>query len=161
MDYSLPGSSVHGIFQARVLERVVDKPRQRIKKQRHHFADKGPYSQGCGLFTSHVCMWKLDYKEGRASKNLCFQTVMLEKNLENPLDSKEIKPVNLKGNLHWILFGRTVAEAKVPILWPPDGNSWLIRKDANAGKDWRQEEKRVTEDEMVGWHHWFKGDELG
>ena len=96
-------------------------------------------------------MWELDHKEGWAPKNLCFQTVMLEKTLESPLDSKQIKPANPKGNQAWIYIGRTDAEA--PILWPPDARSQLIRKDLDAGKDWRQEEKGITEDEMVWWHH--------
>ena len=92
-------------------------------------------------------------------KNWWFQVVVLEKTLESPLSSKEIKPVNLKGNQRWIHIGRTDAEAEAPILWPPDANSQFIGKDHDAGKDWRQ--KRVTEDEMVGWHHWFNGHELG
>ena len=106
-------------------------------------------------------MWELDHKEGRAPKNWCFRTVVLEKTLESPLESKEIKVVNLKGNQFWILFGRTDAEAEAPILWPPETNYWLIGKDPDDGKDWRQEEKKVTEDEMVGWHHHFTGCELG
>ena len=109
--------------------------------------------------SSHIQMWELDHKEGRAPKNWCFQTIVLEKSLETPLDSKGIKPVNPKGNQPWIFTGRTDAEA--PILWPPDAKSWLTGKDPNAGKDWRQEEKRVTEDEMVGLHHQFIGHELG
>ena len=102
---------------------------------------------------------KADQKEGWAPKNLCFQTVVLEKTLESPSDSKEIKPVNPKGNQPWILIVRTDAEAETPILWPPDEN-WLIGKDPDAGKDWRQEEKEMTEDEMVRWCHQFNGCEL-
>ena len=98
-------------------------------------------------------MWELDYKESWALKNLCFWTVVLEKTLENPLDCKEIQPVHPKRNQSWIFIGRTDAEAETPILWPPDAKSWLIRKDPDAGKYWRQEEKGTTEDEMVGWHH--------
>ena len=90
----------------------------------------------------------------------CFRTVILEKTLESPLNSKEIKPVNPKGNQSWIFLGRIDAEAEAPILWPPDAKSWLIRKDPDTGKDWRQEEKGMTEDEMVGWHHWLDGHEL-
>ena len=101
-------------------------------------------------------MWELDHKEGWALKNLCFRTVMLEKTLGSPLDSKEIKPVNPKGNQPWIFIRRTEAEAAAPILWPPDAKIWLIGKDPDAGKDWGQE-KRVTEYEMVGWHHWLNG----
>ena len=100
-------------------------------------------------------------KEGWMPKNWCFQTVMLEKNLESPLDSKEIKPINPKGDQHGIFVGRTDAEAEAPIIWQPDANSRLIGKDPDAGKDWGQEEKRMTEDQMVGWHHWFNGHELG
>ena len=102
-------------------------------------------------------MWELDHKEGWALKNWCFLTVRLEKTLESPVDSKEIKSVNPKGNQSWIFIGRTDAEA--PILWPPDEKSQLIGKDRDAGKDWRQE-KGETEDEMVGWHHWFNGHEF-
>ena len=99
-------------------------------------------------------------KEGWAQKNWCFQTVALEKILESLLDSKEIKPVNPKGNRTWIFIGRTDAEDEAPILWPPGAKSWLIRKDPDAGKGWRQEEKGVTEDEMVGWNHWLNGHEF-
>ena len=98
-------------------------------------------------------MWQLNYKESWALKNWCFWTVVLEKTSESPLDCKEIKPVNPKGNQSWIVFGRTDAEAETPILWSPNLKNWLIWKDPNAGKDWRQEEKGMKEDEMVGWHH--------
>ena len=94
-------------------------------------------------------MWELDYKESWVPQNWCFSTMVLEKTLENPLDCKEIKPINPKGNQPWIFTGRTDAEAEAPILWLPDGKSWLTGKYPDAGKDWRQEEKRVTEDEMV------------
>ena len=100
-------------------------------------------------------MWELDYKESWALKNWCFSTVVLEKTLKGPLDCKEIKPVNPKWNQPWIFIGMTDAEA--PILWLPDAKSWLIRKDPDAGKDWRQEEKGMTEDEMVGKHHQLNG----
>ena len=99
----------------------------------------------------------LNDKEGREPKNWCFRTVVLEKTLESPLDSKEIKPVNPKGNQPWILTGRTDAEAEAPIIWPPDVKNSLVEKDPDAGKNWRQEEKGTTEDEMVGWHHWLNG----
>ena len=134
-----------------------DQPRQHIKKQRHHFADKSPYSQSYGFSSSHVWMWELDHKEGWVLKKWCFWIVVLEKTLESPLDCKEIQPVHPKGNQSWIFIGRTDAEAEAPILWPPDGKSWLIGKDPDAGKDWGQEEKGATEDEMVGWHHWLSG----
>ena len=100
-------------------------------------------------------MWEVDYKESRALKNWCFWTVVLEKTLESPLDCKEIKPIYPKGNQFWIFIGRTDAEAETPILWPPDAKNWFIWKDPDAGKDWRQEEKGMTEVEMIGWHHWL------
>ena len=103
--------------------------------------------------SSHVWMWELDHKEGWVSKNRCFQIVVPEKILENPLDSKEIKPVNPEQNQPWIFIGRTDAEAETPILWPPHAKNWLIWKDPDAGNNWRQEEEGTTEDEMVGWHH--------
>ena len=115
-------------------------------KSRYYFAKKGPSSQSYGFSSSHVWMWELDHKEGWALKNWCFWTVVLEMTLERPLDGKEIKAVNPKGNQPWIFFGRTDAEA--PILWPPDGKSSLIEKDPDAGEDWRQK-KRVAEDDMV------------
>ena len=105
-------------------------------------------------------MWELDHKESWALKNWCFQIVVLEKTLESPLDCKEIKLVNPKGNQPWIFNGRTDAEAEASILWPPDVKSRLIGKDPEAGKDWGQEEKGVTEDEMVGWHHRLNGHEF-
>ena len=120
-----------------------NKPRQCVKKQRHHFANKGPYSQGFDLSSSHVQLWELDHKEGRAPKNWCFQTVVLEKTLESLLDSKEIQPANLKGNQPWILIGRTDAEADAPILQSPDAKSFFTGKGPDAGEDWRQKEKRV------------------
>ena len=124
---------------------------QRIKKQGCYFANKCLYSQSYGFSSSHVRMEELDHKEGWAPKNWCLLTVVLEKTLEHPLDCKEIKSVNPKGNKSWIFTGGT--DAEVPILWPPDAKSWLIRKDPDAGKDWRQEEKGMREDEVVGWHH--------
>ena len=105
-------------------------------------------------------MWALDHKESWVPKNWCFWTVVLEKTLESPLDCKEIQPVNPKGNQPWIFIKRTDVEAEAPILWPPDAKSWLIRKDPDAEKDWRQEKKGTTEDEMVGWHHWLDGHEF-
>ena len=102
-------------------------------------------------------MWELDYKESWAPKNWCFRAVVLEETLESPLDFKEIQPVHPKGDQSWIFIGRTDAEAKTPILWPPDMKNWLIGKDPDAGKDWRQEEKGRTNDKTVGWHHWPDG----
>ena len=110
------------------------------------------------LFNSHAWMWELDYKEGWAPKNWCFWTVVFETTLESLLDYKEIKPVNPKGNQSWIFSGRTNAEVETPILWPPDVKNWLIGKDTDAGKDWRQ--KGMTEDEIVGRHHWLDGHEF-
>ena len=118
------------------------------------------YSQSYGFSSTHVRMWELDHKEGWALKNWCFWIVVLEKILESPLDCKEIQPVHPKGNQSWIFTGRIDAEAEAPILWPPHAKSQLIRKDPDAGKDWGQEEKGATEDEMVGWHHWFDGCEF-
>ena len=113
------------------------------------------------VFSSiHVWMWDVDHKKGWALKNWCFWTVMLERTLESPLDYKEIQPVHPKGNQSWIFIGRTDAEAEAPILWPPDAKNWLIKKDPDAGQDWRQEKKGTTEDEMVGWHHWLDGHEF-
>ena len=135
--------------------------RQHIKKQRHHFADKGPSSQGYDFSSSHVWIWELDHKESWALKNWCFWTVVLEKTLESPLDCKENKRVIPKGDQSWIFIGRTDAKAETPILWPPDVKNWLIGKAPDAGKDWRQEEKWMAEDEMVGWYHWLNGNEFG
>ena len=105
-------------------------------------------------------MWELDHKESWALENWCFWIVVLEKTLESPLDCKEIQPVHSKGNQSWIFIGRTDAKAETPKLWPPDVKNWLTEKDPDAGKGWRQEEKRVTEDEMVEWHHRLHGHEF-
>ena len=129
------GDCSHEIKRLAPWKKSYDKPRQCIKKQRHHFANKDPSSQGYGFSSGHVWMWELDYKENWAQKNWCFWTVVLEKTLESPLDSREIQPVHPKGNQSWIFTGRTDIEAETPILWPPDANSWLIRKDPDAGKD--------------------------
>ena len=150
------------------LEKSYDKPRQHVQKQRHHFADKCSYSQSYGFSCSHIRMWELKHKKGWALKNWCFWTVVLEKTSESSLRSKEIKPVNPKGNQHWIFLERTDAEA--PILWQrvylmytpiPDAKSQLIGKDSDAAKDWGQEDKQVTEDETVGWHHQLDGHRFG
>ena len=143
------------------LEENYDQPRQHIQKQRHYFANKGPSSQGYGFSSSHVWMWELECEESWVLKNWCFWTVVLEKTLESPLDCKEVQPVHPKGDQSWMFIGRTDAEAEIPILWPPDVKSWLIWKDPDAGKDWGQEEKGMTEDEVVGWHHWHNGHEFG
>ena len=123
-------------------------------------ADKDPYSQGYGLPSGgYIQPWELDHKKGRVPKKWCLQTIVLEKIPESPLDSKEIKPVNSKGNQPWTFIGKTDAEA--PILWPPDVKSKLIGKDHDAGKDWGQKEKRASEDEIAGWYHPCSGHELG
>ena len=118
-------------------------------------------SQGYGLPSSHIWLWELDRKEGRAPGNRCLRTVVLEKILENPLDSKEIKPVNLKGNQPWILNWKYWCWSWSSSIWSPDANSWLIGKVPDAGKDWEQKEKTMAEDEMDGWHHWYNGHALG
>ena len=105
-------------------------------------------------------MKELDHKESWAPKNWCFWTVVLEKTFESPLDCTEIKPVHPKGSLSWIFIGRTDGESETPILWPHDVKNWLIGKDPEAGKDWGQEEKAMTKDEMAGWHHWLNGHEF-
>ena len=133
-----------------------DKPRQEIKKQRHYFANKTPSGQSYGFSSSHVWMWELDHKESWAPKYWCFWTVVLEKTLESPLDCKEIKPVHPKENQSWIFIASTDAETEIPILWPPDAKNFLIGKDPESGKDWRQKEG-TTEAEMVGWHHGLNG----
>ena len=120
-----------------------------------------PYCQGYGFSSGHVWMWELDHKESWELKNWCFWNVVLEKTLESPLDFKEIQTVHPKGNQSWVFNGRTDVEAETPIFWPLDAKSWLIWKDPDAGKDWGQEEKGMTEDEMAGWHHRLHGHEFG
>ena len=115
---------------------------------------------GWGFSSSHACMWELDHIEGWILKKWCCRTVVLEKTPESPLDNKEIKPVNPKGNQPWIFMARAEAEAETPILWPSDGKSLLTGKDPDAGKDWGQQEKGVTENEMVWWHHWLNRHEF-
>ena len=139
-------------------KKSYDQPRQHIKKQRHYFSNKGPSSKSYGFSSGHIWMWELDCKESWAPKNWCFWTVVLEKTLESPLDCKEIQPVHPKGNQSWMFIGRTGAEAETPILWPLDGKNSLVGKAPDAGKDWRQEEKGMTEDETIGWHPstWWK-----
>ena len=117
-------------------------------------------SQSYGFPSSHVWMWALDHKEGWVLKNWCFWTVELDKTLESPLDCREIQPVHSRGDQSWVCFGRTDAKAETPILWPPHAKSWLIGKDPDAGRDWGQEEKGPTEDEMAGCHHQLDGHEF-
>ena len=158
-DFILGGSRItadgdcsHEIRRRLLLGRKVMTNLDSILKSRHYFANNGPSSQSYGLSSNYVRMWKLDHEEGWA-QNWCFWTVVLEKTLESPLDCKDIQPVNPKGTQSWIFIGRTDAGAEAPILCPSDAKSWFFRKDSDAGKDWRQEEKGMTENEMVGWHH--------
>ena len=130
-----------------------DKPRQCAEKQRHYSANKGSYSQGYGLPSGHVLLWELDHKEGRTPKNWCLQTAMLEKTPESPMDSKDIKPVNLKRDQPWIFTGWTNVAAEAPVFWSSDVNRRLIGKVPDAGNDWGEKEKRASDDEMAGWHH--------
>ena len=136
-------------------KKSYDQPRQHIKKQTHYFANKGPFSQSYGFSSGHVWMWELDYKNSWVLKNWYFWTVVLEKTLESPLDCKEIQPVLPKGNQSWIFIGRTDAEAETPIFCQHNVKNWLIGKDPDAGKHWRQKEKGTTDYKMVGWHHWL------
>ena len=143
------------------LKESYDQPRQHIKKQRHYFANKGPSSQSYGFSSGHVWMWDLDYKESWVPKNWCFRTVVLEKILEHPLDYKEIQPVHPKGDQSWVFIGRTDVEVETPYTlatWCEELTHW---KRPDAGKDWGQEEKGMTEDEMVEWQHHFDGHAFG
>ena len=106
-------------------------------------------------------MWELDSEESWEPKKWCFLTVIFEKTLESPLDYREIQPVHPEEDQSWVFIGWSDVEAKAPVLWPPDAESWFIGKDPDAEKDWRQEEKGTTEDEMVGWHHWLNGHWFG
>ena len=137
-----------------------DQRRQHIKNQRHFFAKKGPSSQSYDFSSSHIWMWVLDYKESRVPKNWCFWMVLLEKTLDSLLDFKEIQPVPPKINQFWIFTGRTDAEAETSTLWPPDAKNWLIWKDPDAWKDWKQEEKGVTKAEIDWCHHQLNGHEF-
>ena len=139
-----------------LLERKAMTNLDSILKSRHSLANKGPSSQSYGFSSSHVWMWELDHKESLALKNWCFWTVVLEETWE----SLRLEGVNPKGNQSSIFIRGTDAEAEALILWPPDVKSWLTGKDPDAGKHWRQEEKGVSEDEMVGWHHWLNGHEF-
>ena len=137
-----------------------EKPRQHIKKQGHHVADKGPYSQLYGFSSSHVQMWELHHKEVWSLKKWWCWIVLPEKTLESPLDGKEIKSVNPKGNQPWIFIGRTEAETKAPILWLLDVKSPFFGKEPDARNDWRQEEKGATGNEVVSWHLQLNGHEF-
>ena len=154
------GDYSHEIKRRLLLVRKVMTNPDSILQSRHYFANKGPSYQSYGFSSSHVWMWELEYKESWVPKNWFFWMVVLEKTLESSMDSKEIQPVHSEGNQSWIHIGRTNAKAEIPILWPPNVKNWLIGKDPDAGKDWRQEEKETTEHEMVGWHQWVNGHEF-
>ena len=141
-------------------KKSCDKPRQHIKKQRYYFANKVLYSQSYGfsIVVMYGCeSWTIKKVEYWRIKAL---ELWYWRRLESPLDRKEIKPINLKGNQPWIFMARTDAEVEAPILWPPDANSQLIKKDPDAGKDWQKEEKEATENEMAEWHHRLNGHEF-
>ena len=153
------GDCSHGIKRHLLLGRKAMTNLDSILKSRD-IANKGPSSQSYGFSSNHVWTWELGYNENWAPKNWCFWTVVLEKTLESPLDCKEIKPVDSKGNQSWIFIGRTDAETEAPILWQSDEKTWLIGKHPDAGKYWNQEDKGMTEDEIAGWHHWLNGHEF-
>ena len=156
---TVEGVCSHEIKTLASWKKSYNKPTQCIKRQRHFFAFKGPSSQSYDFSSSQVQMWELDHKEDRAPKNWCFWTVVLEESWESlGMQGKQTSQSWRKSP--WIFIGRTDVEAVAPILWPPDMKIWLIGKDPDAGKDWRQEEKWMTEDEMVGWHHWLNGREF-
>ena len=134
-------------------KKSCDKPRQHIKKQRRHFADKGHTVKAMDFLVVLYRCETQTMKKTECRKNWCFQTVVLEKTLESPLHFKETKPVNTKGSQPWILIERTDAEAEAPVLWPPDAKSQLTGKDPDTGKDWKHEENGMTEGKMLGWHN--------
>ena len=139
-------------------KKSYDQPKQHIKKQSHYLSTKVHLVKAMVFLV--VIYGFLTYKESWVLKNWCFWTVVLEKILDSPLDCKEIQPVHPKGNQFWIFIQRTDVEAETPILWLPDAKNWLLGKDLNAEKDWRREEKGMTEDEVVGWHHQLNAHEF-
>ena len=157
---TVDGICSHEIKRCLLLGRKDMTNLHRVLTSRHHFADKCSYSQSYGFCSSHIQIWELDHKEIWVPKNWNFQIVVLEKTLENPLDCKKIKPVNPKGNQPWIFIGRTIVEAEAPVFWPPDAKNQFIGKGPDAGKDWRQKEKGVAEDETVRQPHWLNGHEF-
>ena len=173
MDCNPPGSSVHGdspgkntrvgcqaLLQWNFLDLFkifIIKFFFKVSKGKYIYVNAIKVHLGYGFSSGHVWMWELDCEESWATKNRCFWTVVLEKTLESPLGCKEIQPVHPEGDLSWVFIGRADAEAETPVLWPPHAKSWLIGKDPDAGRDWGQEEKGMTEDEMVGWHHLLDG----
>ena len=156
------GDCSHEIKRHLLLGRKIMTNLDSILKRRNYFVNKCPSSQSYCFSSIRVWMWELDCEESWIPKNWCFWTIVLEKTLEHPLDSTEIQPFHPKGNQSWMFIGRTDVEAETPILWPPDGKNWLVWKNPDAGKDWRQEEKGKTEDviEMVAWHHRFNRHEF-
>ena len=157
---TVDGDCSHEIKRCLLLGRKAMTNLDSILKSRDITLTTKVPSQSYGFSSCLVWMWELNQKESWTPKNWCFWTVVLEKTLESPLDCKEIQPVNPKRKQSWIFIRRTDDEAGSPILWSPDVKNWLIRKYPDAGKDWRQEEKGTTEDEMVGWHHWLNGYEF-
>ena len=155
------GDCSHEFKRRLLLERKVMTNLDSILKSRDITLSTKVCLVKAGFSRGHVWMWELDYRESWAQKNWCFWTVVLEETLESPLDCKEIQPVHPKGNQSWIFIGRADVEAETRIFWLSDVKSWLIWKDVDVGKDWRQEEKRMTEDEMVRWHHQLKEHEFG
>ena len=156
---TVDGDCSHEIKRCLLLERKTMTNLGSILKSRDiTLLKKGPSSRNYGFYSNHVWMWELNHKESWVVKNWCFWTMVLEKILESPLDCKEIKPVSPKGNQPRIFIGRT--SVKAPIFLPPNAKSWLTGKDPDARKDWRQEEKGMTEDEMGGWHHQFNAHEF-
>ena len=154
-----------GMSLSKLLEFAMDREAWRaaiheVANSQTQLNDWTELSQGYGFSSGHVWMWELDYKESWVPKNWCFWIMVLEKTLERS-NCKEIQPVHLKGDQSWVFIGRTDVEAETLVFWPPDAKSWLIWKDPDAGKDWGQEEKGVTEDEMVGWHHLLDGHGFG
>ena len=153
------GDCSHEIKRCLFLGRKVMTNLDRIFKSRDITLPTKVPSQGCGFSSGHVWMWELYCEESWAPKNWCFWTVVLEKTLESPLDYKEFQPVHSKGDQSWVFFGRNDAKAETPVLWPTHVKSWLTGKDSDTGRDWGQEEKGTTEDEMAGWHHGLDGRE--
>ena len=155
------GDCTHEIKRLLLLGRKAMTNLDSILKSRDMLCQKFESSQSYGFSSSHVWMWELNYKESWVLKNWSFLTMVLEKTFESPLDCKEIQSVHSEGDQSWVFTGKTDVEAETPILWPPVVKNWLIGKDPDAGKDWSQEENGMTEDEMVGWHHWVSGHEFG
>ena len=153
---TVDGDCSHEIRRHLLLGRRAMTNLDSVLKSRHYSADKGPYGQGYGLPSGRVQLWESDCKEAWVPKNWCLLTVVLEKTPESPLDSKEIKPVSLKGDQPWIFTGRTEAKAEASVFWSFDANRWLTGRVPDAGKDWGQKGKRASEDEMARWHHWLQ-----